>query len=97
MTNNLAQCAADELNVEAGHGWNSCHHSSNPAMRTVSRLLARIDELEAQTKRGDAEPVDPVEALAEDIQAEYGFLTDTAGVMIREAIKRGMELAKEIG
>lgn len=139
MTNNLAQRAADELRREAYNcnGVDLC----NPE-KTVSRLLARIDELEARTKRrsepmpepvpewlrrlsvaemqkdlgpkltsvwpgwtiarmiwerGDAEPVDPVEALAEDIQAEHGFLTVTAGVMVREAIKRGMELAKEIG
>lgn len=145
MTNNLAQRAADELRREAYNcnGVDLC----NPE-KTVSRLLARIDELEAQTTRrsepmpepvpewlltaarqemdgpdptqiiiarliwgrGDAEPVDPLlpearKLLALEapntsfakrcIEGEHDGSTELA--IILQAIKRGMELQKEIG
>lgn len=54
MTNNLAQRAADELNVE-GVGWTA----GNPgaAIQTVKRLISRIDELEARNEALTAEQV----------------------------------------
>ena len=143
MTNDLAQRAAEELNVDAGTGcWNGKDLHVKP-LQTTMRLLARIDELEAQTtrrsepmpepvpewlgakvleellkekpgtrltwysgecirtiarliwERGDREPVDPVEALADEILTKHPFMSARAEVVIREAIKRGMELQKE--
>ena len=147
MPHKLAQRAADELNAdELASIWQPTDTTS-AAFKTVMRLLARIDELEAQPtrrsepmpepvpewlrelawkeyrrdfpfaaaavftthlchayarliwERGDREPVDPVEALAEELLAnyEYKHRGTVEHNMVREAIKRGMELAKEIG
>ena len=53
MTNNLAQRAPDELNVESSGKWAITSYAST-TIRTVSRLLTRIDELEAMVvERGN--------------------------------------------
>ena len=149
----LAQRAADELNVE-GRGWRADEpdHVQGRAHKTTMRLLARIDELEAQPtrrsepmpepvpewlrakawglaaqegvpekgldrsvtaiarliwERGDIEPVeevDPVEALAAEVLRAWHTDVDDPADLDPPAfakavavLKRGMELAKEIG
>ena len=156
MTNNLAQRAADELNVECGGTWTTSAYAPT-TLQTTMRLLARIDELEARTKRrsepmpepvpewlrrlsvaemqkdlgpkltsvwpgwtiarmiwerGDAEPVDPLLLIeAREIVINDGTdRTEHQKAVIRThsgtngkvalalaALKRGMELQKEIG
>ena len=155
MTNNLAQRAADELNVECGGTWTTSAYAPT-TLQTTMRLLARIDELEARTKRrsepmpepvpewlrrlsvaemqkdlgpkltsvwpgwtiarmiwerGDVEPVDPLLIEARKLfNGRHPSDDENAAMVIKgewddrpviqsilAALKRGMELAKEIG